>query len=136
MSFREHNCNYICINYMYSIQVQTLKNTICMHIFSFLKQRRYYCVLLFKKILYTTVNARTTSLPERTYSSCKDFTSSGCSSTTSGTKLPDFRQPRLSNSKMQPSATTIDSPFFNLSRRPRIGVNYLETCIILWFLNY
>lgn len=25
MSFREHNCNYICINYMYSIQVQTLK---------------------------------------------------------------------------------------------------------------
>lgn len=91
MSFREHNCNYICINYMYSIQVQTLKNTICMHIFSFLKQRRYYCVLLFKKILYTTVNARTTSLPERTYSSCNDFTSSGCSSTTSGTKLPDFR---------------------------------------------
>lgn len=27
MSFREHNCNYICINYMYSIQVQTLKKT-------------------------------------------------------------------------------------------------------------
>ena len=48
--------------------------------------------------LCLTVNARTTSLPACTYSSCSALTSSGYSRTTSGTKVPAFRYPLRSNS--------------------------------------
>lgn len=67
---------------------------------------------------FPTVYASTTSLPECTNSSCKAFSCSGFSNTTSGTKHPALTNPLLSNSNKYPSAITMVSPAARRSRKP------------------